>query len=67
MQDDALIGSLTVRENLLFAALLKLGREFTWAQKIKRVRAIVADGDSKFTWLTVRACCRSTRSLRSLV
>ena len=43
MQDDALIGSLSVRENLLFSALLKLPPTMTWRQKIARVDEVIEE------------------------
>ena len=43
MQDDALIGSLSVRENLLFSALLKLPPSYSWSEKIARVDEVIAE------------------------
>jgi ABC-type multidrug transport system ATPase subunit len=40
-QDDVLMGNLTVRENLRYAALLRLGSDVSWSDKMKRIDAII--------------------------
>lgn len=44
VQDDVLMGTLSVRENLLFSANLRLNpKEFSTADKHSRVNAILQD------------------------
>lgn len=42
-QDDLFIGSLTVTEHLTFQALLRLGRNVSYDDKLKRVREVIND------------------------
>ncbi|KAL9648047.1 hypothetical protein ABK040_012101 [Willaertia magna] len=40
-QDDVLMGNLTVRETLRYAALLRLPKNITWKEKMERVEGIM--------------------------
>jgi ABC-type multidrug transport system ATPase subunit len=43
LQDDIILGTLTVRENLHFSAALRLPGETTWEERKKRVDEIIED------------------------
>ena len=43
MQDDIVMGTLTVRENLHFSAALRLPFHMTWEQRKKRVEKVIEE------------------------
>ncbi|XP_063597672.1 protein white-like [Penaeus indicus] len=42
-QDDLFIGTLTVREQLIFQALLRMNRDVTYGERIKRVNQVIME------------------------
>uniref|UniRef100_A0A9J2PXH0 ABC transporter domain-containing protein n=1 Tax=Ascaris lumbricoides TaxID=6252 RepID=A0A9J2PXH0_ASCLU len=42
-QDDCFIGTMTVREHLLFSAKLRMGKEFTDKQRLKKVEDVIIE------------------------
>lgn len=48
-QDDLFIASLTTREHLIFQAMLRMGRNVSYAQKIARVNDVIVE-------LSLRKC-----------
>jgi hypothetical protein len=56
-QDDVLFPNLTVRETLMYAALLRLPNSLTHLQKIKRAEdAIIELGLERYINFTLRIC-----------
>ena len=45
LQDDTVMGTLTVRENLIFCAALRLPGHFTKKQRQRRVNDVIAELD----------------------
>ena len=43
LQGDILVGTLTVQENLLFSAALRLPASYTWEERKKRVNDIICE------------------------
>lgn len=42
-QDDLFIGSLTAREHLIFQAMVRMDRELTYKQKVRRVDEVILE------------------------
>lgn len=42
-QDDLFIGSLTAREHLIFQAMVRMDRELTYKQKVRRVDEVLLE------------------------
>lgn len=42
-QDDLFIGTLTVKEHLLFQALVRMDKEIIYSQRIRRVNEVISE------------------------
>lgn len=51
-QDDLFIASLTAKEHLIFQAMLRMGRNIPYAQKVQRVNEVIAE-------LSLRKCAHT--------
>ena len=55
LQDDILVGTLTVKENLMFSATLRLPASYTWKEQKKKVDHVITElGLEKVANSTVR-------------
>lgn len=51
-QDDLFIGSLTTKEHLIFQAMLRMGRNIPYSQKLARVNEVIIE-------LSLRKCANT--------
>jgi ABC-type multidrug transport system ATPase subunit len=49
-QDDLFVGSLTVRENLIFQAMLRMENKYSNEERMQRVEEVMQDVDSRIFW-----------------